>query len=237
MIRPALVERDDLRLELGLVLRFLLDRGDDGPTLERGLLGPASSAGTASLTRSVTSRISIEDVQLDRLALRLVLAAIWRGSRRGSSSSSLVPSFCRASAPTWWLVRTRPSAETNEPDPPLLKRTEAFCRWSSHSCSTLKSYFFLSSFGRQVVEQPHTLVGAERRHRQQARHQERGQREPPSGSVAYGRISYSLGQSLLVERSGRVRAAECGVGSGASSLPMPTKTRKRASKPKTNSAR
>src|SRR5205809_1120849 len=39
---------------------------------------------------------------------------------------------------------TRPSAETNEPDPPLLKRTEDFCTCSSHASVTSKPYFSLS---------------------------------------------------------------------------------------------
>ena len=34
------------------------------------------------------------------------------------------PNFWRASAPTWWLDMTKPSGETKEPEPPLLKRTE-----------------------------------------------------------------------------------------------------------------
>src|SRR6516164_5376274 len=44
---------------------------------------------------------------------------------------------------------TRPLGEMNEPDPPLLKRTDDFCTCSSHSGVASKPYFFLSnSFGR-----------------------------------------------------------------------------------------
>src|SRR5688572_25115308 len=39
---------------------------------------------------------------------------------------------------------TRPSAETNEPDPPLLKRTDDFMRCSSHGSLRSKPYFVLS---------------------------------------------------------------------------------------------
>src|SRR5262245_49491693 len=45
---------------------------------------------------------------------------------------SFVPSFCSASAPTWWLVMHSPSGEMNDPEPPLLKRMEAFWSFSSH---------------------------------------------------------------------------------------------------------
>src|SRR5229473_277036 len=40
---------------------------------------------------------------------------------------------------------TRPSADTNDPEPPLLKRTEDFCTCSSHWAVGSKSYFSLSS--------------------------------------------------------------------------------------------
>src|SRR5438552_3297230 len=39
---------------------------------------------------------------------------------------------------------TRPSAETNEPEPPLLKRTDDFWTCSSHASVTSKPYFSLS---------------------------------------------------------------------------------------------
>src|SRR5437764_1090960 len=51
----------------------------------------------------------------------------------------------RAVRPTWWLVITRPSAEMNEPEPPVLKRTDDLCKWSSHLSVASKPYFFLSS--------------------------------------------------------------------------------------------
>src|SRR5262245_52388169 len=47
-------------------------------------------------------------------------------------------------APTWWLVRTSPLSETNEPEPPLLKRTDASRTWSSHAWSGAQPYFCLS---------------------------------------------------------------------------------------------
>src|SRR5579859_3917889 len=40
---------------------------------------------------------------------------------------------------------TSPSAETKDPEPPLLKRTDDFCTCSSHSAVGSKSYFSLSS--------------------------------------------------------------------------------------------
>src|SRR5207247_6940037 len=42
---------------------------------------------------------------------------------------------------TWWLVITSPSAETNPPDPPSLKRTAARCTCSIHSGEGVKPYF------------------------------------------------------------------------------------------------
>src|SRR5262249_60436527 len=48
--------------------------------------------------------------------------------------------------PTWWLVITRPSAETNEPEPPLLKRTDDFWTCSSHLSVASKLYFSLRYF-------------------------------------------------------------------------------------------
>src|SRR5207302_1343007 len=41
---------------------------------------------------------------------------------------------------------TRPSADTNDPDPPLLKRIEERWRWSSHSSDGSKSYRSLRIF-------------------------------------------------------------------------------------------
>jgi len=37
---------------------------------------------------------------------------------------ALVESCWTQTAPTWWLVKVRPFSETNEPEPPLLNRTE-----------------------------------------------------------------------------------------------------------------
>src|SRR6266566_4495612 len=45
----------------------------------------------------------------------------------------------------WWLVAIRPSGETKPPEPPLLKRTDAFWSCSSQASVRSKSYFFLSS--------------------------------------------------------------------------------------------
>src|SRR5262249_27593125 len=41
---------------------------------------------------------------------------------------------------------TRPSAETNDPEPPLLKRTDDFWMCSSHLAVGSKSYFSLRIF-------------------------------------------------------------------------------------------
>src|ERR1700675_4513564 len=50
------------------------------------------------------------------------------------------------SRPTWWLVNRRPSGEINDPEPPLLKRTEAswmcFRNWSV----TSNPYFCLTAW-------------------------------------------------------------------------------------------
>src|SRR5437764_281319 len=37
---------------------------------------------------------------------------------------------------------TSPSADTNDPDPPELKRTDDFCTWSYHACGSSNLYFF-----------------------------------------------------------------------------------------------
>src|SRR5262249_29538973 len=47
---------------------------------------------------------------------------------------------------TWWLVMTRPSGETKEPEPPLLKRTEDFWTCSSQSLEGSKPYLSLRIF-------------------------------------------------------------------------------------------
>src|SRR5512141_2023210 len=48
--------------------------------------------------------------------------------------------------PTWWFVITRPVFETNEPEPPSLKRTEERRTWSSHSCVGVKPYLSFRTF-------------------------------------------------------------------------------------------
>src|SRR5262249_48609003 len=45
----------------------------------------------------------------------------------------------------WWLVTMSPSAETKPPEPPLLKRTEAFWACSSQASVRSKLYFSLRS--------------------------------------------------------------------------------------------
>src|SRR5262249_5707696 len=42
----------------------------------------------------------------------------------------------------WWLVSTSPPDETKLPDPPLLKRTDAFWTRSNQALSRSKPYFF-----------------------------------------------------------------------------------------------
>src|SRR5439155_19541207 len=49
-----------------------------------------------------------------------------------------------ASPPRGWFEGARRSSKTNEPDPPLLKRTEDFCTCSSQASVTSKPYFSLS---------------------------------------------------------------------------------------------
>src|SRR5262245_33603928 len=45
-----------------------------------------------------------------------------------------------ADRPTWWLVITSPSGETKLADPPAPKRTDDFCRCSSHPASGAKPW-------------------------------------------------------------------------------------------------
>src|SRR5437588_308086 len=45
----------------------------------------------------------------------------------------------------WWLVTTRPSGETKEPEPPLLKRTDAFWTCSNQPLGGAKPYLSLSN--------------------------------------------------------------------------------------------
>src|SRR5262245_27776486 len=45
-----------------------------------------------------------------------------------------------AERPTWWLVMTSPSGETKLADPPAPKRTEDFCKCSSHFASGAKPW-------------------------------------------------------------------------------------------------
>ena len=42
----------------------------------------------------------------------------------------------------WWLVITRPSGDTNDPEQPPASRTEESCASPSHFASGLKPYFF-----------------------------------------------------------------------------------------------
>src|SRR4051794_38096869 len=57
---------------------------------------------------------------------------------------------------------TRPSAETNEPEPPVLKRTDDFCRWSYHDCGASKPYFFFRcSLGGLLKSQRPSSAGRE----------------------------------------------------------------------------
>ena len=70
---------------------------------------------------------------------------------------------------------TKPSAETNDPLPPLLKRTLAFCRWSSQGVVASKPYFFLQLRGGRRVEEPHALVGFCQTGSEQNRNHERGE--------------------------------------------------------------
>src|SRR4051794_10015622 len=56
------------------------------------------------------------------------------------------------SAPTWWLVITRPSAETNEPEPPLLNRTADERRRVIHSGVGSKPWRSLSDFSGRLLK-------------------------------------------------------------------------------------
>jgi len=97
-------------------------------------------AGTAALTRAVTSSIDCSTFS-SRSTQRISSAAVraWKPSCRRFFFS--VETFCNASAPTWWFEITRPSSETNEPDPPELNRTDDFIRWSSQASVSSKPYF------------------------------------------------------------------------------------------------
>src|SRR5687768_8087845 len=50
-----------------------------------------------------------------------------------------------ASAPTWWLDMTSPSFDTNDPEPPLLNRTDDFWMCSSQASVGSKPYFSFSN--------------------------------------------------------------------------------------------
>src|SRR6516162_6250618 len=70
------------------------------------------------------------------------------------------------SEPMWWLVIARPLGETKEPEPPLLKRMEAFMARSRQASVRSKSYFFLSrSFGRLLRTHMPSSARAVRAHR------------------------------------------------------------------------
>src|SRR3954452_5144922 len=56
------------------------------------------------------------------------------------------------SAPTWWLVITRPSAETNEPEPPLLNRTADDRRCSIHPGVGAKPYLSWSCLSGRLLK-------------------------------------------------------------------------------------
>src|SRR5712671_3498756 len=56
------------------------------------------------------------------------------------------------SRPTWWLVKSKPCGEMNDPEPPLLNRTEDRSMWPRKSSVTLKPYFFSTAcFGNWLT--------------------------------------------------------------------------------------
>ena len=61
-----------------------------------------------------------------------------------SKSRVAVLSFCRESAPIWWLVMINPSAEIKLPEPPLLNLTDERQAFSSQGFVRLKLCFLLS---------------------------------------------------------------------------------------------
>ena len=74
------------------------------------------------------------------------------------------------SLPTWWLVMTRPAGDTTEPDPPVEKRTAAFCSRSNSAGLPSKPYFALSAsagmaFGSHIPSSAR-MVAAAIRHKQ-----------------------------------------------------------------------
>src|SRR5262249_28043182 len=83
-----------------------------------------------------------------------------------------------ASLATWWFVMIRPLGDTNEPDPPLLKRMDDFCTCSSQaadgsklclSCNSLRGGLVNShmpssaeAFGSSMAGKPSATTRAAR---------------------------------------------------------------------------
>ena len=97
---------------------------------------------------------------------------------------------------------TSPSAETNEPEPPLLKRTEDCCRCSSHASVGSKPYLLLEQFRGRIVEQPHAFVSQQRG----TAHRRQGHRREKCRPQFHGKVSRGIGGCtvwLMVARIGR----------------------------------
>src|SRR5262245_21073447 len=94
-----------------------------------------------------------------------------------------------ASAPTWWLVITRPSGETNEPDPDG-KRTHDFWTCSSHLSSGTKLCFSLR----------YLVGGLVKSHMPSSARTPDAARMRPSASMAARQSHFVMVRKLLRER-------------------------------------
>ena len=136
VILAALVERDDPALEPGRGPGFGFDFGADFPAGERGFV--AGGVGGDGGDDSVGDVFGgLKNLEFDILAPELL------GRRPGQEAVAGVivfvgTQFWRASAPTCWLVMTRPSPLTKEAEAPS-KRTEERIRWVSQASVGSKS--------------------------------------------------------------------------------------------------
>ena len=136
-----------------------------------------ASAGVISgLTAAFTSFGHVLDllqhVQFQVGALQLVACVSAHRSHRCRGPFARLLSFCSESAATWWLVTSSPSGETNPPEPPLLKRTDARMALFEPGVGEVEAVLLLEEFAGRIVEQPHALV-RNRRHCCPSGHQNR----------------------------------------------------------------
>ena len=142
VVNAAVIECDDIGSKPRFVERFLFDPGHHGSSGGKSLSsGHFGGNGLVHLAGYINDLL--EDVDFQVRALEF-LAPRWRVETIAIEVESWLLSFCTESAATWWLVTSKPSGETNPPDPPLLSRTEASIARFTHSSVRSKPYFSLS---------------------------------------------------------------------------------------------